>query len=105
MTAGEETMNVIELIKKNTFEIVTGAANAIERAHLPHYGFADTGQARQRLQTLCDLTLECPQTQSTAPMSRYAEVRKKYLERLRTDAHNQFDKILLEMNVVQSWMF
>jgi nucleotide-binding universal stress UspA family protein len=35
----------------------------------------------------------------------YAEVCKKYLERLRTDAHKQFDKILLEMNVVQSWMF
>jgi len=66
-------MNVIELIKKNTFEIVTEAANAIERVHLPHYGFADTGQARQRLQKLCDLTLECLQTQSTVPMSRYAE--------------------------------
>ena len=66
-------MNVIELIKNNASEIVTEAASAIERAHLPHYGLAGTGQARQRLQTLCDLTLECLQTQSTAPMSRYAE--------------------------------
>lgn len=66
-------MNVIELIKNNATEIVTEAASAIQRAHVPHYGLAGTGQARQRLQTLCDLTLECPQTQSTAPMSRYAE--------------------------------
>jgi hypothetical protein len=71
--AGEETMHVIELIKNNASEIVTEAASAIERAHVPHLGFAGTGQARQRLQILCDLTLECLQTQGTAPMSRYAE--------------------------------
>lgn len=66
-------MNAIELIKRNSFEIVNEAANAIERTHLAHYEFADPSQMRQRLQTLCDLILECLQTQSTEPMSRYAE--------------------------------
>jgi hypothetical protein len=69
----EAAMNVIDLLRENSNEIVGEATTAIRRAHLPHYELADPSEARRRMKTLCDLILECLQTNSTAPMSRYAQ--------------------------------
>jgi hypothetical protein len=67
----EEAVNVIELIRENHGEIIDGAAKAIKRAHLPHYELATPDQVRQRLTTLCDLTLECLQANNTGPILEY----------------------------------
>jgi len=66
-------MNVMDLLKENGRDIVVDAAEALRRARLPHYELAAPAEAHGRLQTLCDLTLECLRANTTAPMSRYAQ--------------------------------
>lgn len=66
-------MNVIELLRENGNEIVAEAVSAIKRAHLRHYELADSELGRQRLHRLFELTLECLETKTTEPMTRYAE--------------------------------
>jgi hypothetical protein len=67
-------MNVIELLRENGNEIVAEAVNAIQRAHLQHYEFAAPEPVRQRLHRLFELTLECLESKSTEPMTRYIEI-------------------------------
>lgn len=66
-------MDVIELLSKKQSEIVDKATDAIIGSHLRHYENADPAQTRERVKTLCDLTLECMVRKSTMPMIKYAD--------------------------------
>ena len=66
-------MDIIELLSKKGSEIVDKATDAIFGSHLRHYENADPAQTRERVKTLCDLTLECLTRKSTIPMIKYAE--------------------------------
>jgi hypothetical protein len=66
-------MDVIELLSKKESEIVDQATDAIIGSNLRHYENADPAQTRERVKTLCDLTLECMVGKSTMPMIKYAD--------------------------------
>lgn len=66
-------MDAIELLKIKGDEIVDQATAGIVGAHLRHYDLGNRAQTRERLKTLCDLTLERLVKKSSAPMMKYAE--------------------------------
>ena len=66
-------MDVVELLRKKETDIVDEATDAVIGSHLRHYENADPAQTRERLKTLCDLTVECLVMKSTTPMIKYAE--------------------------------
>jgi len=66
-------MDAIELLRKKGGEIVDEATDTILGSHLRHYENADPAQTRARLNSLCDLTLECLVTRSVTPAIKYAE--------------------------------
>lgn len=66
-------MDIIELLKKKEADIVDEATDSVIGSHLRHYMNANPAQTRERLKTLCDLTLECLVTKSVMPMTKYAE--------------------------------
>ena len=66
-------MDAIELLRKKSSEIVDEATDSVIGSHLRHYEHANPAQTRERLKTLCDLTLECLVTKSVTPMIKYAE--------------------------------
>ena len=70
---GKTVMDLIELLQKKEADIVDEATDSVIGSHLRHYVNADPVQIRERLKTLCDLTLECLVTKSDMPMTKYAE--------------------------------
>ncbi len=65
-------VDVIEVLTQKGEVIVSAAATALDRSHVPHYAEAGPDTARDRLQRLLELVLECVTDRDLVPMTDHA---------------------------------
>ncbi len=65
-------IDVIEVLTQKGEVIVSAAASALDRSHVPHYAEAGPESARERLEQLLALVLECVTNRDLVPMTDHA---------------------------------
>ena len=66
-------MEINQLLKGRSDEIVTSAVQALERAHVKHYEADGLGQARARLEALYNVVAQCLENTDAGPILKHAE--------------------------------
>ena len=66
-------MEINQLLKRKSRDIIGNAVQALGRAHLQHYEMDGAEKARLRLESLCDVMARCLSEKSATPIIRHAE--------------------------------
>ncbi len=79
-------MDLLQLLEHSRADVIGEAAEGLTHARLKHYAL-DSGENRERLTRLYDLTVQCVRDRNLNPMNEYAAELGKERHRMGFDLH------------------